>query len=116
MQWKIDGRSLVAAALLVGGALLMPPAGTATAQAPGSVVDDIVGMRVGMSYDAVVAPLEGRDATPEIETAEKWTREGRSEERRDGEQCVRRGKCRCSQHLSTQNKTTTKTTRKRTRN
>src|SRR3546814_5847581 len=63
MQWKIDGRSLVAAALLVGGALLMPPAGTATAQAPGSVVDDIVGLRVGMSYDAVVALLEGRDDT-----------------------------------------------------
>src|SRR3546814_17785166 len=70
MQWKIDGRSLVAAALLVGGALLMPPAGTATAQAPGSVVDDIVGLRVGMSYDAVVALLEGRDDTPAIETAE----------------------------------------------
>src|SRR3546814_6185443 len=75
MQWKIDGRSLVAAALLVGSALLMPPAGTATAQAPGSVVDDIVGLRVGMSYDAVVALLEGRDDTPEIETAEQWIRQ-----------------------------------------
>src|SRR3546814_872198 len=75
MQWKIDGRSLVAAALLVGGALLMPPAETATAQAPGSVVDDIVGLRVGMSYDAVVALLEGRDDTPEIETAEQWIRQ-----------------------------------------
>src|SRR3546814_3081680 len=75
MQWKIDGRSLVAAALLVGGALLMPPAETATAQAPGSVVDDIVGLRVGMSYDAVVALLEGRDDTPEIETAVQWIRQ-----------------------------------------
>src|SRR3546814_14347326 len=75
MQWKIDGRSLVVAALLVGGALLMPPAETATAQAPGSVVDDIVGLRVGMSYDAVVALLEGRDDTPEIETAEQWIRQ-----------------------------------------
>src|SRR3546814_670161 len=34
MQWKIDGRSLVAAALLVGGALLMPPADTANVKAP----------------------------------------------------------------------------------
>src|SRR3546814_17060765 len=75
MQWKIDGRSLVAAALLVGGALLMPPAETATAQAPGSVVDDIVGLRVGMSYDAVVALIEGRDDTPAIETAEQRIRQ-----------------------------------------
>ena len=75
MQWKIDGRSLVAAALLVGGALLMPPAGIATAQAPESVVDDIVGLRVGMSYDAVVALLEGRDDALEIETAEQWIRQ-----------------------------------------
>src|SRR3546814_19514392 len=75
MQWKIDGRSLVAAALLVGGALLMPAAETETAQAPGSVDDDIVGLRVGMSYDADVATLEGSDDNPAIEYAAQLHRQ-----------------------------------------
>lgn len=49
------------------------PAEVTSAPRPeGTPVDDIVGIRPGMSYDDVIGILACRDDVPLIETAEKW--------------------------------------------
>lgn len=63
MTWK----ALAAAAALMGG--LLP--GLAAAQA----VDDIVGLRPGMTLEEVAALVEGRDDVNLVETAEQWIRQ-----------------------------------------
>lgn len=63
MTWKTRA---AAAALLAG---LLP--GFAVAQG----ADDIVGLRPGMTYDEVVALVEGRDDVTLVETAEQWIRQ-----------------------------------------
>lgn len=73
MAYGIRGRRLKAAALLLGAVLL--PSDAAKAQTPNAVVDDIIGLRPGMSYDEISAVLQGRDDVAVIETAEQWIRQ-----------------------------------------
>jgi hypothetical protein len=63
MRWKIRA---AAVALMAG---LLP--GLAAAQA----VDDIVGLRPGMTFEEVTALVEGRDDVTLVETAEQWIRQ-----------------------------------------
>ena len=81
--------SLPAAALLVSGGLSIFQTGSGSAQewpvarsqiaaatgAEAAMVDDIVGLRPGMSYAEIVAILEAREGTRTIETAEQWIRQ-----------------------------------------
>ena len=65
---------LAAAAILVAGGLQALWTGGAAAQGAGPV-DDIVGLRPGMSFGEIVGQLEARDDVESVETAEQWVRQ-----------------------------------------
>lgn len=71
MQRTRRSETFLSAAAIAAGLMLF--AGAAGAQA--SAVDDIVGLRAGMSYDEVVKLLEARDDVALVETAEQWIRQ-----------------------------------------
>lgn len=67
----ITHRSFVVGMALGASALCQP----SIAQAPQTPVADIVGLKVGSSYEQIVEALEARDDVSAVETAQQWLRQ-----------------------------------------